>query len=49
MLVLNPVHLNHENMQHIVPSRDGKWDDIRSMIKFDEALVETKLENYGLY
>ncbi len=33
--MLNPMHLNHENMQHVVPSGDERWDEIRSMIKFD--------------
>jgi len=28
MLVLNPVHLDHENMQHVVPSKDERWDEI---------------------
>jgi hypothetical protein len=33
--VLNPMHLNHENMQQLVPFRNERWDEIRSRIKFD--------------
>jgi hypothetical protein len=33
--VLNPVHLDHENMQQVLPSGDERWDKIRSKIKFD--------------
>jgi hypothetical protein len=43
------MHLNHENMQHGVPSRDERWDKIRSMIKFDQAFGENQVGDYGLY
>jgi hypothetical protein len=44
MLVLNPVHLDHENMQQVVPSKDERWDEIQNMIKFDQALSENQVE-----
>jgi len=28
VLVLNLVHLDHENMQHVVLFRDERWDEI---------------------
>jgi hypothetical protein len=28
VLVFNPMHLNHENMQQGVPSKDERWDEI---------------------
>jgi hypothetical protein len=40
VLVLNPMHLDHENMQQVVPYGDERWDEIRRMIKFDQALAE---------
>jgi hypothetical protein len=42
--MLNPMHLNHENMQQGVPSRDEKWDEIQSNIKFDQAFGENQVE-----
>ncbi len=44
MLMLNPMHLDHENMQQVVLSRDERWDEIRSRIKFDQALSENHVE-----
>jgi len=41
--MFNLVHLNHENMQHGVPSRDERWDEIQSRIKFDEAFSENQV------
>ncbi len=38
MFVLNPVHLDHANMQQVVMYGDERWDEIRSAIKFDHAL-----------
>jgi hypothetical protein len=28
MHVFNPMHLDHENMQQVVSSRDERWDEI---------------------
>ncbi len=42
--VLNLMHLDHENMQHVLPSRDEKWDEIQSKIKFDQAFNENHVE-----
>ncbi len=38
VLVLNRVHLNHENMQQVVPFGNERWDEIRFKTKFDQAL-----------
>ncbi len=40
MHVLNLVHMNHESMHQGVPSRDERWDEIQSKIKFDQAFSE---------
>ncbi len=44
MHVLNPMHLDHANMQQVVPSRDERWDEIQSGIKFDQPLNENQAE-----
>jgi hypothetical protein len=41
--MLNPVHLDHENMQQVVPSRNERWDEIQSRIKLDQALSENQV------
>jgi hypothetical protein len=42
--VLNLVHLDHENMQHVVLFEDERWDEIQSRIKFDQTLSENQVE-----
>jgi hypothetical protein len=44
MHVFNPVHLDHANMQQVVSSGDERWDEIRSRIKFDQALSKNQAE-----
>ncbi len=44
VLVLNPIHLNHENMQQSVRCGDERWDEIRNNIKFDQAFGENQVE-----
>ncbi len=44
MHVLNPMHLDHTNMQHVVLQGDERWDEIWSMIKFDQALSKNQVE-----
>jgi hypothetical protein len=33
--IINPVHLDDENMQQVHSFGDEKWDEIRSKIKFN--------------
>jgi hypothetical protein len=44
MHVLNPMHLDHENMQQVVPSGNERWDEIKNKIKFDQALDENHVK-----
>ncbi len=44
MHVLNPMHLDHENIHQVVPFGDERWDEIRSRIKFNQALSEYQVE-----
>jgi hypothetical protein len=36
--MLNPMHLDHANMQQVVSFGDERWDEIQSRIKFDQTL-----------
>jgi hypothetical protein len=40
VLMLNPMHLDHENMQQVVLFGDERWDEIQSRIEFDQAFDE---------
>ncbi len=44
MHVLNPMHLDHANMQQVVPSKDERRDEIWNGIKFDQALGNNQVE-----
>ncbi len=44
MPMLNPMHLDHANMQQVVPSGDERWDEIWNVIKFDQALNKNQVE-----
>ncbi len=44
MPMLNPVHLDHANMQQVVLYGDERWDEIQSEIKFDQALNKNQAE-----
>jgi hypothetical protein len=44
VLVINPVHVDHENMQQVLPFGDERWDEIRSKMKFDQSLSENQAE-----
>ncbi len=44
MHVLNLMHLDHENMQQVVPSGDERWDEIKNKIKFDQAFNENHVK-----
>jgi hypothetical protein len=47
MPMLNPVHLDHENMQQVVPSIDERWDNIEAGSNLTKLSMNTKLRSYG--